>query len=227
MVPLMPSFASSSVPLTPFVAAHGQQRLAQGGGIIERGEAIERGDADGSIVDGRRGCHAQPFSGRRPPVPERGARYEEAAFLAIRQTDWLEARLLLAGNRLGSGHSLSFPERLQIGEQIGDIAVFEYEDRHFHRMADLDTTLERRLHRPSRQAVGGTAQAGGVRTGGNTVIKRVATGAVCLCKGPAFGCAVGESLRIAIGCASRDQERSCKNEQMFEHDTAPFPTKAV
>ncbi|KUO52149.1 MAG: hypothetical protein APF78_08310 [Sphingomonadales bacterium BRH_c3] len=105
-------------------------------------------------------------------------------------------------------HSILFSKRLEIGEQIGDIAVFEYEDWHFHRMAYLNSTLERRLYRPIRQTVGRTTKAWGVRIGGNPVIKCVTTGTVCLGKCPSFGCIFRERIRIAIGHASSDEERS-------------------
>jgi hypothetical protein len=111
-----------------------------------------------------------------------------------------------------SCHSILFSERLEIGEQIGDIVIFEYEDRHFSRMANLNSTFKRRLYRPFRQTVGRTTKARGVRIGRNTVIKRVTTGAVRLGKGPALACTFGEIVRILIGYASCDEERSCKDE---------------
>ena len=130
---------------------------------------------------------------------------------------------MLSGELVETCHSVHFSERLEIGEQIGDIVIFEHEDRHFTRMADLNSTLERARYHPFRQTVGRTTKARGIRIGRNTIIKRVTAGAVRLRKGPALGCTFGESVRMAISYASRDEERSCKDEQTLEHNMAPFP----
>ena len=101
-----------------------------------------------------------------------------------------------------NGRSIFFSQRLEIGEQIGNIVVLEYEGRHFHGMANLDPTLKRSLYRPFRQTVGRTTKTGSVWAGRNSVIKCVTAGAICLGKGPALGCTFGKIVCTGIGHAS-------------------------